>query len=72
MIRNGDRLENRVTGEGMTFHRTSHETGGEVVQFHSGLPSESVSATTGLRPRLECVAGSQVVGFAPGCARPLS
>jgi quercetin dioxygenase-like cupin family protein len=35
MIRNGDRLENRVTGEVMTFHRTSHETGGEVVQVET-------------------------------------
>jgi quercetin dioxygenase-like cupin family protein len=31
MIRNGDRLENPVTGEVMIFHRTSRETGGQVV-----------------------------------------
>ena len=35
MIRNGDRLENPVTGEAMIFHRTSHETGGEVVQVET-------------------------------------
>jgi quercetin dioxygenase-like cupin family protein len=35
MIRNGDRLENPVTGEVMIFHRTSHETGGEVVQVET-------------------------------------
>jgi quercetin dioxygenase-like cupin family protein len=31
MIRNGETLENPVTGEVMTFHRTSHETGGDAV-----------------------------------------
>lgn len=31
MIRNGETLENHVTGEVMTFHRTSHETGGDAV-----------------------------------------
>ena len=31
MIRNGDRLENPVTGEVLIFHRTSRETGGEAV-----------------------------------------
>jgi quercetin dioxygenase-like cupin family protein len=31
MIRKGDRLENPVTGEVLTFHRTSRETGGEAV-----------------------------------------
>ncbi len=31
MIRQGDRLENPVTGEVLIFHRTSRETGGEAV-----------------------------------------
>jgi quercetin dioxygenase-like cupin family protein len=31
MIRKGDRLENRVTGEVLLFHRTSRETGGQAV-----------------------------------------
>jgi quercetin dioxygenase-like cupin family protein len=35
MIRNGDRLENPVTGEVMIFHRTSRETGGEVVEVET-------------------------------------
>lgn len=35
MIRNGDRLENPVTGEVMVFHRTSRETAGEVVQVET-------------------------------------
>jgi quercetin dioxygenase-like cupin family protein len=35
MIRTGDRLENPVTGEVMIFHRTSHETAGEVVQVET-------------------------------------
>ena len=35
MIRNGDTLQNPVTGEVMIFHRTSHETGGEVVQVET-------------------------------------
>ena len=35
MIRKGDKLENPVTGEVMIFHRTSHETGGEVVQVET-------------------------------------
>ena len=35
MIRNGDTLQNPVTGEVMIFHRTSHETGSEVVQVET-------------------------------------
>jgi quercetin dioxygenase-like cupin family protein len=35
MIRNGDRLENPVTGEVMIFHCTSHETGDDVVQVET-------------------------------------
>jgi quercetin dioxygenase-like cupin family protein len=35
MIHNGDKLENPVTGEVMIFHRTSQETGGEVVQIET-------------------------------------
>ncbi len=31
MIRTGDRLENPVTGEVLTFHRTSRDTGGDAV-----------------------------------------
>jgi quercetin dioxygenase-like cupin family protein len=31
MVRNGDRLENPVTGEVLIFHHTSHETDGEAV-----------------------------------------
>jgi quercetin dioxygenase-like cupin family protein len=31
MIRNGDRIENPVTGEVLIFHRTSSDTGGESV-----------------------------------------
>jgi mannose-6-phosphate isomerase-like protein (cupin superfamily) len=35
MIRNGDTLENPVTGEVLIFHRTSRETGGETVQVET-------------------------------------
>jgi quercetin dioxygenase-like cupin family protein len=35
MIRSGEKLENPVTGEVMIFHRTSDETGGEVVQVET-------------------------------------
>ena len=35
MIRNGDTLQNPVTGEVMIFHRTSRETGGEVVRVET-------------------------------------
>jgi quercetin dioxygenase-like cupin family protein len=35
MIRNGDTLENPVTGEVLIFHRTSRATGGEAVQVET-------------------------------------
>src|ERR1700739_2372872 len=50
MIRNGDRLENRVTGEVMTFHRTSHETGGEVVQVQRSAPAGGFVADAHVHP----------------------
>jgi hypothetical protein len=37
VIRNGDRLENPVTGEVLIFHRTSRDTGGEYVLVEGRL-----------------------------------
>jgi len=50
MIRNGDRLENPVTGEVMIFHRTSDETGGEVVQVETIVRPGGFVATAHVHP----------------------
>ncbi len=55
MIRNGDRLENPVTGEVMIFHRTSHETGGEVVQVETIVRPGGFVAAAHVHPyQTEC------------------
>ena len=50
MIRNGDRLENPVTGEVLIFHRTSRETGGEAVLVETIVRPGGFVATAHVHP----------------------
>jgi hypothetical protein len=55
MIRTGETLENPVTGERLTFHRTSKDTGGESVLFEtaSALGAFRVGGTSASRASSE-------------------
>ncbi len=68
MIRNGDRLENPVTGEVLIFHQTSHDTDGESVLIETIVrPGGFVAAAhvhPGQEERFQVLAGS--VGFRLG------
>jgi quercetin dioxygenase-like cupin family protein len=50
MIRTGDRLENPVTGEVLTFHRTSRDTGGEAVQVETLVRPDGFVAAAHVHP----------------------
>jgi quercetin dioxygenase-like cupin family protein len=50
MIRNGDRLENPVTGEILIFHRTSRETDGEAVLVETIVRPDGFVAAAHLHP----------------------
>jgi quercetin dioxygenase-like cupin family protein len=77
MIRNGDRLENPVTGEVLVFHRTSEETGGESVLVETIVRPDGFVAATHVHPhqterfevlegRLGLRVGSDELVAAPG------
>jgi mannose-6-phosphate isomerase-like protein (cupin superfamily) len=51
MIRQGDRLENPVTGEVLIFHRTSRETGGEAVLVETIVRPDGFVAAAHVHPR---------------------
>jgi quercetin dioxygenase-like cupin family protein len=50
MIRQGDRLENPVTGEVLIFRRTSRETGGEMVEVETILRPDGFVAAAHVHP----------------------
>jgi quercetin dioxygenase-like cupin family protein len=50
MIRTGDRLENPVTGEVLTFHRTSRDTGGEAVEVETLVRPHGFVAAAHVHP----------------------
>lgn len=50
MIRNGDKLENPVTGEVMIFRRTSRETGGEAVLVETIVRPDGFVAAAHVHP----------------------
>jgi quercetin dioxygenase-like cupin family protein len=50
MIRKGETLENPVTGEVMTFHATSRETGGEAVQVETIVRPDGFVAAAHVHP----------------------
>jgi quercetin dioxygenase-like cupin family protein len=50
MIRNGDKLENPVTGETLIFHRTSRETGGEAVLVETIVRPDGFVAAAHVHP----------------------
>lgn len=51
MIRKGDTLENPVTGERLTFHRTSRETNGEAVLVETVVRPDGFVAAAHVHPR---------------------
>jgi mannose-6-phosphate isomerase-like protein (cupin superfamily) len=51
MIHPGDTLENPVTGERLTFHRTSAETGGEAVLVETLVRPHGFVAAAHVHPR---------------------
>jgi mannose-6-phosphate isomerase-like protein (cupin superfamily) len=50
MIRNGDRLENPVTGEILIFHRTSGDSGGEAVLVETIVRPDGFVAAAHVHP----------------------
>jgi mannose-6-phosphate isomerase-like protein (cupin superfamily) len=50
MIRNGDRLENPVTGEILIFHRTSRDSGGEAVLVETIVRPDGFVAAAHVHP----------------------
>ena len=50
MIRNGDKLENPVTGEVLIFHRTARETGGEAVLVETIVRQHGFVAAAHVHP----------------------
>jgi quercetin dioxygenase-like cupin family protein len=68
MIRNGDTLENPVTGEILIFRRTSGETGGDAIQIETVVRPGGFVAAAHVHPyqteRFEVVSGE--VGFRVG------
>jgi mannose-6-phosphate isomerase-like protein (cupin superfamily) len=55
MIRNGDRLENPVTGEVLIFHRTAGDTGGEAVLVETIVRPDGFVAAAHVHPhQTEC------------------
>jgi quercetin dioxygenase-like cupin family protein len=62
MIRTGETLENPVTGERLTFHRTSKDSGGESVLFETVVRPEGFVAAAHVHPfqteRFELLAGT--------------
>jgi quercetin dioxygenase-like cupin family protein len=50
MIRTGDILENPVTGEVLTFHRTSRDTGGEAVEVETVVRPHGFVAAAHVHP----------------------
>jgi quercetin dioxygenase-like cupin family protein len=68
MIRSGQTIENPVTGERLTFHKTSRDTDGEYVLVEVALQPNAVVASAHVHPyqseRFEVTAG--MVGFRLG------
>jgi quercetin dioxygenase-like cupin family protein len=68
MIRSGQTIENPVTGERLTFHKTSRDTDGEYVLVEVALQANAVVASAHVHPyqseRFEVTAGR--VGFRLG------
>src|SRR3954451_5649276 len=62
MIAAGQTVENRVTGERLTFHETALETGGEYVRFEAVIAPGGTLASAHLHPnqteRFEGISGS--------------
>jgi quercetin dioxygenase-like cupin family protein len=62
MIRTGETLENPVTGERLTFHRTSKDTGGESVLVETVVQPDGFVAAAHVHPfqteRFELLAGT--------------
>jgi quercetin dioxygenase-like cupin family protein len=62
MIRTGETLENPVTGERLTFHKTSKDTGGESVLVETVVRPEGFVAAAHIHPfqteRFELLAGT--------------
>jgi mannose-6-phosphate isomerase-like protein (cupin superfamily) len=50
MIRNGDRLENPITGEVLIFHRTSRDSGGESVLVETIVRPDGFVAAAHVHP----------------------
>jgi len=61
MIRNGDKLENPVTGERLIFHHTARETGGEAVLVETIVRPHGFVAAAHVHPhqteRFEVIEG---------------
>ena len=74
MIRAGDSIENPVTGERLVFHKTSLETGGEVVVFDAYVKPGGFVAARHIHPqqeeRFEVLRGT--VGFRAGRKKVLA
>jgi quercetin dioxygenase-like cupin family protein len=68
MIRTGQTIENPVTGEQLTFHKTTRDTGGEYVLVDAALDEGAVVAAARVHPyqaeRFHVLAGK--VGFKIG------
>jgi quercetin dioxygenase-like cupin family protein len=68
MIRTGQTIENPLTGERLTFHKTSRDTGGEYVLVEAALDEGAVVAAAHVHPyqaeRFHVLAGK--VGFKIG------
>ena len=74
MIRAGDSIENRVTGERLVFHLTSSDTNGEKVVFETFVQPKGFVAAAHVHPNQEehfrVLSGS--VGFRVGRTRTLA
>jgi quercetin dioxygenase-like cupin family protein len=74
MLRAGDTIENPVTGERITFHRTSRDTGGEAVVIEVAVRPGGFVAAPHVHPhqeeRFQVLRGS--VGFRLGRTRSVA
>jgi quercetin dioxygenase-like cupin family protein len=74
MIRSGDTIENPITGERITFHKTAADTGGDAVVIEVAMQPEGAVAAAHVHPsqeeRFQVLSGT--VGFKIGRQRILA